>query len=191
MKRIQLGLWLAILVSAILTVWLKPGLIRFWPFSLAEFVQLITPLFLVAVFIERALEVFLTAWRGGGSVKISREIEKLKGAIARGNHAMQDQLENARDRLADYKSETQGIAFPSSLALGIAVSALGIRSLELFVDPAVFAGLSSAQRGAFNATDVVLTGALLGGGSEGLHKVISVFTNFMDTTAKRAKGGTE
>ena len=40
---------------------------------------------------------------------------------------------------------------------------------------------------AFLAGDVLLTGLLLGGGAEGLHKIVQVFTNFMDSTAKRPR----
>ena len=35
--------------------------------------------------------------------------------------------------------------------------------------------------------DVLLTGAVVGGGSDGMHKLVQVFTNFMDSTAELAK----
>ncbi len=69
------------------------------------------------------------------------------------------------------------------------VSALGIRLLELFVDPAVFDSLPRVQRKLFSTADVLLTGAVLGGGSDALHQLVSVFTNFMESAAGRAKGG--
>lgn len=188
MKSVRIFLALVIGASVILTVTLKPGLIRFWPFSATEFVQLLTPLVLVSLFIERAQEVFLTAWRGKEASKKSREVQLYKERLAKGGMGAQDDLERAQNTLTDYKSETQQIAFVTGLILGIVVSALGIRGLELFVDPAVLADLSPTQKGIFNAADVLLTGALLGGGSDALHKMISVFTNFMDTSAKRAKG---
>ena len=75
----------------------------------------------------------------------------------------------------------------SSSPIGIIVSALGVRAIGMLVDPAVFAKLPAFQRSAFKVTDVVLTGALLGGGADGLHKIVSVFTNFMDVTAKKVK----
>ena len=34
--------------------------------------------------------------------------------------------------------------------------------------------------------DVLFTGAVLGGGSDGMHKLVQVFTNFMDSTAELA-----
>jgi hypothetical protein len=68
------------------------------------------------------------------------------------------------------------------------VAALGVRVLQLFVDPAVFDALSGLQRRLFCTVDVLLTGALLGGGADGLHKLVRVFTTFMDSTAELAKG---
>ena len=61
--------------------------------------------------------------------------------------------------------------------------------LELFVDPAIFESLPEVQRKLFRTADVLLTGAVLGGGSDALHQLVSVFTNFMESAAERAKGG--
>ncbi len=74
-------------------------------------------------------------------------------------------------------------------AIGVIVAALGIRMLELFVDPAIFESLPRVQRKLFRTADVLLTGAVLGGGSDALHQLVSVFTNLMESAAERAKGG--
>ena len=68
------------------------------------------------------------------------------------------------------------------------VAALGIRLLELFVDPAIFESLPRVQQKLFRTADVLLTGAVLGGGSDALHQLVSVFTNFMESAARRVKG---
>ena len=80
------------------------------------------------------------------------------------------------------------IAFFAGTTLGVIVAALGIRVLELFIDPTVFQSLSLLQQRLFRTTDVLLTGAVLGGGSDALHQLVLVFTNFMGTAARRAKG---
>ena len=41
----------------------------------------------------------------------------------------------------------------------------------------------------FGLVDVILTGALLGGGSDGIHKLVSVFINYLEETAKKFRGG--
>ena len=85
----------------------------------------------------------------------------------------------------------QRLAFASSVALGMLISAVGVRALGLFVDPSAFHTLSKMQQTSFNMVDVLLTGAVLGGGSDALHKFVTVFTNFMERTAKQAKGDTD
>lgn len=175
----------AVLVSLVAVAASNPGLVQFWPFTPAEFVQYITPLFLVSLFIERTLEVFLSAWRAGDSAQLEKRAKAAKAAPAGAG----PETEDHESELIHYKAGTQRMAFLGGITIGIIVSALGIRAVGLFVDPAVFGKLPALQQSAFKVADVVLTGAVLGGGADGLHKMVSVFTNFMDTTAKRAKAG--
>ena len=161
-----------VLVAAVAWVVSRdPALVRFWPFTAGEFVQALTPLVLVALFIERALEVFVTAWRGGGADAIQ---ERVRVGAAPG-------------QAVDYKSSTRRLAFAAAVLIGTAIAAIGVRALELFVDPAVFRTLSPLQQTVFRTADVLLTGAVLGGGADGLHKLVSVFTNFMDSTSAQIK----
>jgi hypothetical protein len=88
---------------------------------------------------------------------------------------------------AQYKAGTRRIAFVAGVLVGLIVSALGVRAIQLFVDPAAFGTLTAWQQRLFNVADVVLTGGAIGGGADGLHKLVSVFTNFMDSSAKLAK----
>ena len=169
----------------------RPGLIRFWPFSMGDFVQLVTPLFLVSLFIERALEVFVTSWRGEDTDKIELAIATTQDQMSKAKgQALADAEENLMARqldLARYKSGTRRKAFVGGVLVGLIISALGVRALQLFVDPAAFATLTTAQQRLFTVADVLLTGGAIGGGADGMHKLVSVFTNFMDSTASLAK----
>jgi len=182
-------LFLVVTVGSLIAVAaFDPGLVTFWPFTAAEFVQFLTPLFLVSLFIERTLEVFLTAWRAEGAAKLETQVKAAKAAKAAPG-AAPDAHAATEDTVIQHKAGTQRMAFLGGVTLGIVVSAVGVRALGMFVDPAVFGSLSDTQQTMFNVTDVLLTGAVLGGGADGLHKLVSVFTNFMDVTAKRVKEG--
>ena len=74
-RRVMLGLGLVTITCAILVAVFNPDLIRFWPFTATDFAQLMTPLFFVALFIERVLEVFLTSWRAEWAVKLKLKAE--------------------------------------------------------------------------------------------------------------------
>ncbi len=57
-------------------------IVRFTSFSAGEFVQLMTPLFLVALFIERVVEVFISSWRAPQGEKLKRDAKEVKDALA-------------------------------------------------------------------------------------------------------------
>ena len=163
------GLVVVLVASLLAVAVFTPGLIPFAPITLTDVVNVITPLFLVALFIERGLEVFLTSWRAGES----KRREDNKDAPG----------------LREHKIVTPRIAFLAGTAIGVVISALGVRALQPLLYADLFPGADGVQfqERAFMAMDVLLTGMLLGGGADGLHKLVSVFTNFMDATAHQAK----
>jgi hypothetical protein len=186
--RVQIIMYVTLVGALASTAFYAPGLIRFWPFSVAEFVQRIFPLFLVSLFIERAIEVFVTAWRGPESAIRDRQIKELRKAIKDGKGELITELARVSAEKEYCRSRVQRIAFASGVGLGIVISSVGVRALGLFVDPASFGTLSPKQQASFNMVDVLLTGAMLGGGSDALHKLVSVFTTFMERTAKQTRG---
>jgi len=56
-------------------------------------------------------------------------------------------------------------------------------------NPAMFATLPPVQHRLFRTTDVLMTGAVMGGGSDALHQLVLVFTNFFQSAVGRVKGG--
>jgi hypothetical protein len=181
-RRVLVTLGLVVVGSVALVALLNPRLVRFWPFALPDFVQLVTPLFLVALFIERVIEVFVTSWRA----QAARKLEQQAAFVGSAKSAA-DPPTAAQVKVTEYKSRTQRIAFFAGTAIGVMLAALGVRMLGLFVDPAAFKALPLAQQRLFNTADVLLTGAVLGGGADVLHQLVLVFTNFMESSAKWAK----
>ncbi len=171
-----------------LAVWVavgNPGLITFKPLTAAAFVQTMAPLLIVSLFIERTIEVFVTTWRGPSADQLALHVRS--AAVPHGGPGQPSQ--QLLD-LAAYRSQTQRIAFTAGVVIGTGIAALGVRALGALVDPGAFASLSQAhasQASVFVAADVLLTGAVLGGGSDGIHKIVSVFTNFLDATSDKVK----
>lgn len=151
-----------------------PQILSFRPLeSVADLTQRLTPLFVIALFIERALEVFVAASRGPEE-HVKKAMRKTKlGAITPEEVA----------HLVAFKAETRRITLSAGIVLGIVVSAIGIRGLALFISPEQIAGLVGWQRPLLTGVDVLVTGAVLGGGADGIHKIVNVFTTFLDTAS--------
>ena len=198
-----LGLLLAILVLTLAIQYCAVTL-TFSNASLPVVTQLFGVLFTVALFLERSLEVFVNVWREADATQLELKVKDAQDSIDRAaaaNQAIaanQQQLTsamadraNAASKLEAYRSHTQKLALWCAFIAGITVSAIGVRTLGTFVDPASTRALASAghavQRFAFDFVDIWLTGGLLAGGSEGIHKLTQAYTDFMEATSKKAK----
>uniref|UniRef100_A0A832H585 Uncharacterized protein n=1 Tax=Oscillatoriales cyanobacterium SpSt-402 TaxID=2282168 RepID=A0A832H585_9CYAN len=230
---VVIGLFVAILLPASLS----PNLFTLKPFSWSDVIQLLTFLLLISLFLERALEVFITPWRRDTDENLdnqvkhserriaeikeqieaeSKQLETLvrleeassrdrQDNIARFNPAqsigetneLNNQLHQEMDRSQDlklkralYKSETRRIALWLALFIGLLISGVGIRALETLVvfqdfpeKPIFYDG----QILIFRSLDTLLTGGLIAGGSDGIHKLVRVFTTFLEETQTRIK----
>ena len=126
---------------------------------------------LIAAVVERALEVLIEPWRGP-------EKASLKAA-------------NRVDELDRYKNETQLISITIGTAFGLLIAAIGFRLVEPMADAGNWdqAGRSLSI---MRTADVVLVALLIGGGSDGLHKLTSVVIDSLNATrAKIAAGSTD
>jgi len=186
LTAVKLMLAGVILLSLILVYAMHPDLIVFLPIDTTQFLETIVPLFLIALFIERALEVFVTAWRGGNASLHELAVRLEKKKLAK-TDKVSSSLEDAEKTQSDYKNNTRRVALISGLAAGILVSAFGVRALESFADPDLFDQLSDLQRDSFRLFDTIVTGAVLGGGADGIHRIVSVFTGFLDKTSDNLK----
>jgi len=171
--------------------------------SEANLLQLLATLGFSALVLERSLEVFVKTIRGPEMDRQNLEMQWQKEEVARlkkleGDpkdkerelNAAMGQLKQMKRDLIAYKCRTQQMVLWLGTVLGMLISAVGIRTLQALLEPGALASLSGAQVGAFHVVDVLITGGLLAGGSEGIHKVAQVFTNFMETSAESVKSET-
>jgi hypothetical protein len=195
----QMGLLAMLPLGVILSfpVWLAPDHLEFRELNVAHIMQVLAILFMVALLAERALEIFVGTWRSPGATQLELAVSMLGDEIARLEKlaepdpaalaAARAGLEDARRQERQYRCITRQVVLWVGLGVGLLVSAVGCRALEVLVDPSL-QGWSAAQGNAFRLVDVMLTGGVIAGGSEGIHRIATVFDNFMSATAKRAKG---
>ena len=184
---------LVVLIAALATlaIVLRPRSIPLWPFLQEIFVVLVV-LFLVSLFIERTVEVLMVVWREKGKQELKSDL-----ALARNNsggrggknaHRMTVKEKDATKNLEIYRAETKTVAIPTAFVLGILVSVLGFRVLQPIVDPVSFGALPSVQMSMFTGMDVLITGALIGGSSKGIHEIIEAFLNMVERYREHING---
>ena len=161
---------------------LSPEPMEFHPITGDTILDLLTPLFLIALFLERAQEVFVTTWRGIEATQLKEEFEQAERTKD------PDKIAQTRRKMSDYKTQTAQIAFLSGTSMGLLIGLVGVRVLEPLVN---HTGLIGWQMVCFKFLDVFLTGALLGGGAEGIHKVVATFTDFLDKSRVKMEQSTK
>ena len=104
--------------------------------------------------------------------ELHQELENLK------------EFQNERSR---YKSQTRKLALWTALFVGLVVSGVGVRSLDTLVQPVQGSLYSGIQTVMLRCLDVILTGGLIAGGSDGIHKVTQLFTTFFEENRDRLR----
>ena len=135
-------------------------------------------LYIVALFVERSIEVLIKAWRQGEKSRLEQHI---LSADAEAKPAAQAALE-------EYRAGTKRRALLVGLTLGILVSLSGVRLLG-----PIFAFDSAAQwsfqQAVFHFTDIIVTAGLIAGGSATIHELMALIDDFLKTSRKNAKTG--
>jgi hypothetical protein len=203
-----LFLYTAISTAILLPASLTPNLFTFGEFSLDKITQMLTFLGLISLFLERALEVIQATWRHPGEdvfkgeiQSYERQIADLKSELVGENspkteelsHKISD-LEKIKLRRTEYKSQTKKIALWTALFVGVMISGVGVRALETLLKLTDLTNLPTNQQPIFYAGqclfrlfDTLLTGGLIAGGSDGIHKLTNLVADFLDETQNRIK----
>ena len=133
-------------------------------------------LYVVALFVERALEVLMKAWRQGHKIRLE---EQLSSRDENDRH-------DAAMALKEYQAGTQKRALLVGLTLGTLVSLSGVRLLAPMFEFEGAAGWTVQER-LFHVTDVVITAGLIAGGSSTIHELMALIDDFLRASRKRVK----
>ena len=161
-----------ILISLVIAAILQPEGVQFASFEVTSAFKVLTILFLIALFQERALDVFLTIVRAPESDEKQRKLLHLQ----RGKDS--SKIEKAEQALSNYKIKTRNMAMYLGYVLGFIISMIGIRALEPLVDSGTFQNLGEVQQNMFRMVDIFITGGLMAGGSDGIHKITEILRDF-------------
>jgi hypothetical protein len=140
--------------------------------------QVLAPAVLISLFIERAAEVVITSWRSPQVQHLQHEIDV----------ATDDAQIQAQRVLDFYRLETQRIAFVLSFSLAVIAALVGVRVVEPLLDQSAMNSVRRdhlTQWSWLRNLDILLTGLLMAGGADGIHRIITTFTAFLDSTRDR------
>lgn len=127
-----------------------------------DYSSLFANLFLIALLIERALEIFyVSPVRLPAKRKLTRQEEDAANPKARND---------ARDEIHQFRTHTRRVCLFTGFGLGILCGIAGIQVLDVVLSTDELTGW---QLSLFRALDVFLTGAILGGGSTGVNDITS------------------
>jgi archaellum biogenesis protein FlaJ (TadC family) len=196
MKKTTLLVWVTLLatlcVFVVYPLWSNqvPEPLAFKPLSPQAFAGLIGWLFAVALFVERAVEVVVLVFRDQQADALDAAEARATAIVAAlaGNAtaSQADKDKAARDaataqeQTVNYRAETKEMAMLVSFVFGTFISLAGVRALHGLLPD------STPTRTLFTVADIVVTGALLAGGSEGIHRMANAFTSFMDSLSTHA-----
>ncbi len=177
-----------LLVLVGITIWGNPQGIPLNRIQPADVLQIIMVLFVIALFLERAMDVFLTTWRAPQSEQLAVEIAALKENLEQrpNDEELMGQKREKEAELNQFKRTTRTIAMWTGFILGMIVALAGIRALFPLVDAHGFQTIPAWQQTLFRLLDVLITGGLLAGGSDGIHKLAEVYRAFMESTKQKA-----
>lgn len=154
--------------------------------DLTRFGSLLSVLVFASAMLERALDVWLSIVRGEGAGALDAELRTLRAHVSAAGTGERAELTS---RLAQksaareaYRQATRKVALPVAALAGTILGALGLRALAPLFDleAAGGAALAGAQAELFAVADVLVTGVLLAGGSDGLHSLVTLYRDWAE-----------
>ena len=178
----------AIVAALIALGGLKTQAVAFSNIGPGDVINRLTPLILTAGFIERAIEVLISPLRDPEAYRHTTAMKTAQEALTHDPVLTPSKLQHVADTtnvLTTYKGLTKRYAFVPGLGMGLIASLAGVSALSPFLAKDALNNLPTAQHALFTGFDVVLTAALLAGGADGLHGLVSAFTRFLGANAQR------
>ncbi|UTA47816.1 hypothetical protein L1F30_16880 [Simiduia sp. 21SJ11W-1] len=171
---------LVVMVLALLGLGVAPKALAWRPDPLLVLPMVFGYVVLVCLFLERAIEVFLSALRGGGADRLDQQLQSFD-AIHKLDTEARAEFQALQLARADYRSHSRLIAQQMGLCMGLLIALVGLRILEqLVVAPP--AGLQGRW---FTCIDILLTGSVLAGGSDAVNKLTKAYSQLMASMANK------
>ncbi|MEL6230832.1 MAG: hypothetical protein AAFR24_13060 [Cyanobacteria bacterium J06627_3] len=173
----------AVLVGGLLCILIPMEPPSLQPLLVKIVVQQLTILVIVALFLERALEVYKLSYFSPEKERLAAKVDQFQmellslspqtNANSEKIQAVQLRLYSAEESLRNYINHMRQNLLKVAIGFGLLIGLVGLRSLESAFDfPVPKSVLEMFRFYLFRVLDLILTAGLIAGGSEGIHNVI-------------------
>ncbi|NEQ51171.1 MAG: hypothetical protein F6K11_13715 [Leptolyngbya sp. SIO3F4] len=180
----------AVLVCSLCYVLLPMDPLAFQPTIIKIILQQLTILLFMALFLERALEVYKLSYLSPEKERLGAQVDYCQskldsissdtdGSISSEIlQTVQLDLFNAEEHLRVYRTHVRRNLLQTAIIFGFLIGLVGVRSLEGIVYlPKPDSTLEEFRFYLFRVLDLLLTAGLVAGGSEGIHGIIKQLNN--------------
>lgn len=149
-------------------------------------------LFVIALFVERANEIFVASARVVARKEAEFKIEKMVQLVEKGgrNAPKEDEIEDAKSALLSYRTGTRLVTITFSVIIATLLALAGVRALSPLLE-VQFEALAKSQWFFLHLVDIILTVAIIGGGSNGIHRILSTIVDQFPDRKSSADAATE
>lgn len=183
-----------ILIALVILALLAPKPISIIPNSTDKIGQMLVVLFFISLILERSIRVLLITWREPKELIFKQKLTRLEKHMEWINNIENSGDQDDRDRksknlinehseirssLEEYRLITHRNSLWFALIIGVIVSYLGFRVLEPIINVSDSYFARDIHYRALRAIDIVLTGGLIAGGSEGIRSLIESLSTFL------------
>jgi len=161
--------------------------VEFLPINNKAYLTVFAVLFTVALFVERAVEVIMLVLRDGDAQPLQDKVDNAQDKfdelkiINPQNTPSRGELEAAQQALTEYKGHTKEYAMRIAFVLSMVASMAGVRAFSIILNG------YPVYNYFFTTMDIVVTGAVLAGGSEPIHQMANVLNDFMGALSAKAQ----
>jgi hypothetical protein len=170
----------------------EPSPVPFSEFDVHVVLNVLGGLFVVALMTERAVEVIISVLRDADAQVLSSAINATTANLTAAKlevppvqveiNGLEALLAQQQKTLDDYRIDTRETTYCISFTLGVAMALVGVRGLHGLLGSAPVSGW-------FSLVDILVTGAVIAGGSDGIHQMVTAVLDFFNmlssTSAKK------
>ncbi len=181
-----------VLACGLLYVLIPMDLPTFQTHVIQSAVRKLTILIIVALFLERALEVYKLFYFAPGKNRLETQIQQrrieLQARLSDADNSVDDnsiqaaklRLLTAEENLQVYSNHTRQSLLQTAMGFGFLIGLVGVRALDDLINfPEPQTALELFRLYLFRILDLILTTGLIAGGSEGIHGIIKLLNGVL------------